>query len=104
MHQQRYFRASDAVYEQVRLALDAAYGHPNDMAITVFQPASEAPHDAEGRAYLGVWDFFCEWDAVASALPGLLASGAVEEVDEATYRSAADPPLYEVDEDALTDQ
>lgn len=84
---QRYFRASDAVYEQVRLGLDAAYGHPNAMAVTIFQPAADAPRDAEGRAYLAVWGFFCEWEAVAGVLPGLLASGAVEEIDAATYHA-----------------
>jgi hypothetical protein len=89
---QRFFRATDAVYEQVRAALDSAFGHPGDMAVTTFQPVSDAPHDAEGRAYLAVWEFFCEWDTVAAMLPDLLASGAVEEIDEAAYRSAVDSP------------
>lgn len=86
---QRYFRSTDAVYEQVRLSLDAAWGHgPTSGTLTCFEPAATAPHDPQGRVLLAVLPEFCDYEAVASMLPQLLASGAVEEIDEATYRAS----------------
>lgn len=86
MIQQRYFRATEQVYEQVRLTLDAAWGHPGPVAVTCFEPAATAPRDSKGRVLLAVNEEFCSWEAVAAVLPGLLASGEVEEIDETTYR------------------
>jgi hypothetical protein len=37
---------------------------------------------------LAVQSDFCSYEAVAAMLPGLLESGAVEEIDEAAYREA----------------
>jgi hypothetical protein len=86
---QRYFRSDDATYEAIRLQLDAAWGHgPETGTATCFEPAATAPHDGEGRVVLAVLEAFCEYEAVAAVLPGLLASGAVEEIDEATYQAA----------------
>lgn len=85
---QRYFRASEEVYEQVRATLDAAWGHPGPVAVTCFEPAATAPRDADGRVLLAVNAEFCEYEAVAAVLPGLLASGAVEEIAEADYQPA----------------
>jgi hypothetical protein len=90
----RYFRTlSDEVYEQARLSLDAAWGHPNaaTKTVTCIDPASVAPRDSQGRIVLAVRNEFCAYEAAAVMLPQLLASGAVEEIDEATYRAAVQP-------------
>jgi hypothetical protein len=87
----RYFRtASDAVYEQVRLTLDAAWGHPNEATktVTCIDPAAVASRDPQGRIVLAVDDAFCEYSVAVDLLPQLLASGVVEEIDAATYRSS----------------
>ena len=87
----RYFRAaSDAVYEQARLTLDAAWGHPtaDGMTITCIDPTNVAPRDAQGRIVLAVDDEFSTYTVAVDLLPQLLASGAVEEIDAATYRAA----------------
>ena len=85
---QRYFRtASDDVYEGVRLQLDEAWGHPtaDGKTLTCFDPAEHAPRDAEGRLLLAVSEEFVTWEPAASILPGLIASGEVEEVSQADY-------------------
>jgi hypothetical protein len=89
---QRFFRAQPEVYEAMRSQLDAAFGHPRTGTETAFQPVSMAPKDASGLAYLGVWDFFCEWPQVASLLQAAMDAGVVAEIDEATFRSAAPSP------------
>ena len=85
---ERYFRClgGDESYESVRLSLDAAWNHVAPM--TCIAPAAIAPRDSQGRIILAVWSSFCQYDAAAAALPGLLAGGVVEEIDEATYRAA----------------
>ena len=80
----------DTVYEQVRLGLDAAWGHVPPT--TCVDPAAVAPRDAHGRILLAVRPEFLAFQAVAEMLPGLLASGAVEEIDEATYLASAISP------------
>lgn len=85
----RYFRTADAdLYESIRLQLDAAWGHPtpNGRTVTCIDPAAVAPRDAAGRILLAVKPDFAEYEAVASVLPGLLASGAVEEIAAAEYQ------------------
>lgn len=85
----RYFRTSDAdLYESIRLQLDAAWGHPtpDGQTITCIDPAAVAPRDSAGRVLLAVNDEFCGYEAVAAVLPGLLATGAVEEIDAAAYQ------------------
>lgn len=91
----RFFRSTDAVYESIRLQLDAAWGHgPGTGTRTCYEPAETAIRDANGRPLLAVHAGFCEYEAVAAVLPQLLASGAVEEIDEAIYRAAIQgPPL-----------
>jgi hypothetical protein len=82
-----FFRtADDALYEQVRLGLDASWGH--QPPTTCIAPAAVALRDAQGRIVLSVKQVFCEFAAAAAILPGLLASGAVEEIDEAVYMDA----------------
>ncbi|MEB3208922.1 MAG: hypothetical protein VKK63_08400 [Synechococcus sp.] len=87
---QRFFRAEAATYEAMRLGLDAAWGFPNAGTRSCYRPASEpyVPQDAAGRLYLAVHAEWCEWDDVAAVLPGLLASGAVEEVGRDAYMAA----------------
>ena len=80
---QRFFRASEAVYESVRTGLDAAWHHRADE--TAFMPARWAPRDTQGRVYLAVNAEWCDYQAVAAILPELLASGAVEEISHAVY-------------------
>ena len=91
MISQRYFRTADAaLYESIRLQLDAAWGHPtpDGKSVTCFDPAAVAPRDAAGRLLLAVREEFATWEPAATILPQLLASGAVEEISEATYRAA----------------
>lgn len=88
---QRYFRATDAVYEQVRLTLDAAWGHPRGGTITCIEPAATAPRDQQGHIVLAVEQAFAEYPTAADMLPQLLSSGAVEEIDAATYQAAVQP-------------
>jgi hypothetical protein len=89
----RYFRASSAVYEQVRASLDAAWGLPNALGTaTCIEPAATAPKDTEGRVLLAVQGWFCEFAEVASLLPQLIASGAVEEITAAEYQAAIQTP------------
>jgi len=90
----RYFRASQSVYENVRLSLDAAWGLPSQGQETCFSPASRAVQDASGQLLLAARDEFASLDAVAAVLPSLLASGAVEEIDEAAYRASLPPPPF----------
>lgn len=83
----RYFRTpSDAVYEQARVALDAAWGHVPPT--TCIEPAATAPRDAAWRIVLAVNDEFCEYPVAVDLLPQLLASGAVVEISRAEYMAA----------------
>lgn len=85
----RYFRTADAaLYESIRLQLDAAWGHPNaeTKTETCIDPAAVAPRDSHGRILLAVRPEFCAFPAVAALLPQLLSSGAVQEIDAADYR------------------
>jgi hypothetical protein len=89
----RFFRSDAATYEAIRLQLDAAWGHgPGTGTDTCFRPAANAPQAGEGRVALAVRAEFCEFDAVAAMLPGLLESGAVEEIDRDTYMAAVPSP------------
>ena len=89
MISQRYFRTPDAaLYEQVRTALDAAWGH--EPPTTCIDPAAIAPRDSQGRILLAVRPEFVAFDAVAAMLPYLIASGAVEEIDASEYVPAAE--------------
>jgi hypothetical protein len=91
----RYFRAGTAeIYDGVRLQLDAAWGLPANGQATCYTPAVFALRDSGGGYLLSVNDAFCQFAAVAAMLPELLASGAVEEIDEATYRASLPTPPY----------
>ena len=83
-----YYRIPDeAAYEQIRLSLDAAWGHAPPT--TCVDPAAVAPRDADGRILLSVRPEFVAFAAVAAVLPGLLASGVVEEITAEEYAAAA---------------
>jgi hypothetical protein len=87
----RFFRTSDhSLYEQVRLVLDAAWGHSTPT--TCISPADVAPRDSNGRILLAVRQEFLDFAAVADMLPGLLASGVVEEITEAEYWATMTQP------------
>jgi len=83
----RYFRATPAVYASICAQLDAAYGYPNAETKTerALPLAAELPTDAQGRVYLAISQEYCDYILPSEMLPQLLASGAVEEVDAATY-------------------
>jgi hypothetical protein len=88
---QRFFTSGDDIYELVRLQLDDVWGHgPGTGALTCYQPAATAPRDAEGRLVLAVRAEFCDYEAVAVILPGLLEDGLVEEIEQQAYRAAID--------------
>ena len=88
----RFFRSTDAVYEQARATLDAAWGLPNDLGtVTCVEPAATAPRDPEGCILLAVDDSFCTFTVAVDLLPQLLASGAVKEIDRETYMAAVNP-------------
>jgi hypothetical protein len=94
----RYFRtASDEVYEQARLTLDAAWGHPDAalQTVTCIAPAAVAPRDRQGRIVLAVQDEFCSYSVAVELLPQLLAAGVVEEISEAAYRAEFPGPVPE---------
>ena len=83
----RYFRTTPAVYAGICSQLDAAYGYPNAETKTdrTLPLASDLPADGQGRLYLAVDAAYCDYILPGEMLPQLLASGAVEEVDAATY-------------------
>lgn len=85
---QRFFASSDMVYEAVRAQLDAAFGLPANGQETCITPAASAPHDESGRVLLSVNEEFCEYPSVSEMLPGLIASGAVEEITAEQYADA----------------
>ena len=88
MISQRYFRAPESVYESVRLTLDAAWSHgPASGTETCYEPAATAPRDGSGHLLLAVRSTFCSYPEVSSVLPGLLASGDVEELTAEQYEA-----------------
>jgi hypothetical protein len=94
----KFYRTSDvALYESIRLQLDAAWGHPkaDGSIITCFDPAAVAPRDAAGRLLLAVKDEFVTWEPAATLLPQLLSSGAVEEIDAAAYLPVSTLPAVD---------
>lgn len=85
---QRFFRASAEVYEAVRLQLDAAFGYPDGVTSTVWEPAATAQRDSLGRCLLALRAESCYRPQFASVLPSLIAGGAVEEITEDEYRAS----------------
>jgi hypothetical protein len=91
---QRFFRSEPQIYSAVLDQVNSAWGLPANGQVTAFAFEADAPRDEQGRLTLAVWDFVCDYEPVASMLPGLLASGAVEEIDAATYRAALPQSQY----------
>jgi hypothetical protein len=87
-----YLRASTEVYEAARAQMDAARGLPAKGQLTSFPPAANAVKDGQGRCLLGLRESDLTAPGADGMLADLLASGAVEQIDEATYRAAM-PPL-----------
>ena len=89
----RYFRSTPAVYADICAQLDAAYGYPNQATKTLrtLPLAVDLPSDGQGRVYLAISAEYCEYILPGEMLPQLLASGAVEEVDAATYAALLPP-------------
>jgi hypothetical protein len=85
----RYFRSTPVVYASICAQLDAAYGYPNAETKTerTLPLASDLLADAEGRVYLEISADYCDFVLPSQMLPEMIASGAVEEIDEATYRA-----------------
>lgn len=87
MDEYRFFRADPSVYESVRLSLDAAWGLPAEGQETCIPPSALVTKQ-DGKAYFAARLEWCSLEAVAASLPGLLASGAVEELSAADYWAA----------------
>jgi hypothetical protein len=83
----KYFRSSPAVYEEICGQLDKAYGYPNAETKTerALPSASVLPSDNQGRVYLAIQTYYCDFVLPSQLLPQLLASGAVEEITAAEY-------------------
>lgn len=83
----RYFRSSPAVYASICGQLDAAYGYPNAETKTqrTLPLVADLPTDEQGRVYLAISSEYCDYILPGQILPELLASGAVDEVEAATY-------------------
>ena len=89
----RYFRSTPNVYLSVCAQLDAAYGYPNAETKTerTLPLITNLPTDAQGRLYVAIDEAYCEYVLPSQLLTDLLASGAVEEIDEAAYQAAVQP-------------
>lgn len=89
-----YAATNDALYEQTRLALDAAWGLPNQFGlVTCIDPAAKALRDSQGRILMAITDEWLEWPPVLALFPNLLASGAMQEISRAAYDSVANPEV-----------
>ena len=91
----RYFRTTPETLDSIRATLDAEWGFPNPetKTATSLEPAATSPRDAQGRVYAVISAVYCDFVLPSQMLPQLLASGAVEEIDEATYQAAVQPQL-----------
>jgi hypothetical protein len=92
----RYFRSTPDVYTAVCVQLDAAYGYPNAETKTLrsLPLADDLPSDDQGRVYLAITADYCDYILPSQLLPELLASGAVEEIDEAAYWAIMPPSPF----------
>jgi hypothetical protein len=94
----RFFRCySDEAYEQARLSLDAAWGHPtpDGRTVTCVDPASVGPRDNDGYILVAINAQRCEWPELSSLISALLASGVGQEITAQEYDSFMRlPPGY----------
>lgn len=86
----RRFRSTPAVYESIRVRLNAAWGYPNEetKTATAIPHVSDLPADASGRVYLAVSNGYCDYVLPSEILAELLASGAVEELTADQWKQA----------------
>ena len=89
MSTHRFFRASDAVYEAMRAAVDGAWGYPTSHTITCVPPAAEQWHDAGGWCVIALTVEWLSWEPVPTMFGAAFQAGQVEEIDEATFWGAA---------------
>lgn len=82
----RYFRSTSAVYASICSQLDTAYGYPNAETKTERTLPDLAVY-TDGLVYLAIDAAYCHYVLPSQLLTDLLASGAVEEIDEQTYRA-----------------
>ena len=87
-----YLRSNAVVYEAARAQMDAARGLPSRGQMTSFTPAASAPTDAQGRVMLGLRESDLTAPGAEGLLDQLMATGAVEEIDAATYLAAMPAP------------
>lgn len=86
---QRFFITAEATYESLRQRLDAALGYPNALGSSVIQPPIHAPRDAYRRVLIAVDSALQGYATIIAAIESLVATDAMEELDEATYLAAA---------------
>jgi hypothetical protein len=85
---QRYFITAESTYEDLRQALNVQLAYPNDLGKSVFQTALYAPRDGFRRVLLAVDTDLPNYTTIDAAIAPLLASDAMEEIDEAAYLTA----------------
>jgi hypothetical protein len=85
----RFFATTDATYEGMRAAVDAAWGYPTPSTLTCVPPAAEQWHDASGRVVIALTLEWLSWEPVPSMIGAAIAAGVVVEIDEATFWQAA---------------
>jgi len=76
----RFFLVDATAYEATRLNVDAAVGMP--AGETCLRPAADAPRSSSGGVLVAVRAEHCEREPYKSAIDGLLASGAGQELNE----------------------
>jgi hypothetical protein len=91
----KYFRSTAAVYVAICQQLDAAYGYPNEATKTLrsLPPPEDLPTDEQGRVYLAIDAYYCDFILPSQLLPDLLTSGAVEEITTQQYDAVLPPSL-----------
>lgn len=85
---QRYFITAEATYESLRERLDSLLGYPNAFGKSVVQTPLYAPRDSYKRVLLAVDLDIPGYATIATAITPLLATDAMEELDEPTYLAA----------------
>jgi hypothetical protein len=84
---QRFFKATPAVYAASLAALDEAWGFPKQGFDHCFVPVEYAPQSG-GFAFLAITEADAEMEPAGEMLAGLIASGDVQEVTQADYVAA----------------
>jgi hypothetical protein len=88
----RFFVVDAAAYDAARLAVDAAVGMPSGE--TCLRPAAESNVSDNGRVLVSVRSEHAEREPYMSAIGGLLASGAGQEVSESAWLAMFPPSAW----------